>query len=175
MSSVILPSSRIYQRAPQCIRRTRTIRILLCAWDQTVQLVCSIWRHPGLSCKTRACAPARPKFLLFTRDPATCSLARSLQLQPPLSTTTLNCTNNHHCTYSMADEVSIAKEEKRLASEVQDLHLKEEDRDADMDTLPAAELKSERSASHDRLAAQKTSHRHGFTECAYERWHQSLD
>ena len=49
----------------------------------------------------------------------------------------------------MADEVSIAKQERRLASEVQDLHLKEEDRDADMDTLPAAELKSERSASHD--------------------------
>jgi hypothetical protein len=49
----------------------------------------------------------------------------------------------------MADEVSIAKQERRLASEVQGLHLKEEDRDADMDTLPAAELKSERSASHD--------------------------
>jgi len=52
----------------------------------------------------------------------------------------------------MADEVSIAKQEGRLASEVQDLHLKEEDRDADMDTLPAAELKSERSASHDEEA-----------------------
>lgn len=49
----------------------------------------------------------------------------------------------------MADEVSIAKQERRLASEVQDLRLKEEDRDADMDNLPAAELKSERSASHD--------------------------
>jgi len=49
----------------------------------------------------------------------------------------------------MADEVSTAKQERRLASEVQDMHLKEEDRDADMDTLPATELKSERSTSHD--------------------------
>jgi hypothetical protein len=49
----------------------------------------------------------------------------------------------------MADEVSTAKQERKLASEVQDMHLKEEDRDADMDTLPTAELKSERSTSHD--------------------------
>lgn len=49
----------------------------------------------------------------------------------------------------MADEPNIARQERKLASEVRDLHLKEEDRDADMDTLPAAELKSERSASRD--------------------------
>lgn len=49
----------------------------------------------------------------------------------------------------MADGGSIEKQEKRLASEVQDMHLKEEDRDADMDTPPAAALKSERSTSHD--------------------------
>lgn len=57
----------------------------------------------------------------------------------------------------MADEVSIAKQEKRLASEVEDLHLKEEDRDADMDTLPPAELKSERSSSHDMEAGTPMS------------------
>jgi hypothetical protein len=49
----------------------------------------------------------------------------------------------------MTDKVSIAKQETKLASEVQDMHLKEEDRDADMDTVPTAELKSERSTSHD--------------------------
>lgn len=49
----------------------------------------------------------------------------------------------------MADDGNIEKQERKLASEVQDMHLKEEDRDEDMDTLPAAALKSERSSSHD--------------------------
>lgn len=49
----------------------------------------------------------------------------------------------------MADDGSSAKQEKKLASEVRDMHLKEEDGDANMDTIPAAALKSERSASGD--------------------------
>jgi hypothetical protein len=48
----------------------------------------------------------------------------------------------------MADDGIIEKQERILASEVRDMHLKEEDRDTDMDT-PAAALKTERSASHD--------------------------
>jgi hypothetical protein len=49
----------------------------------------------------------------------------------------------------MADDGIIEKQERKLASEVRDMHLKEEDGDADMDTLPPAGLKSERSASRD--------------------------
>lgn len=49
----------------------------------------------------------------------------------------------------MADDGSIAKQERKLASDVRDMHLKEEGADADMDTIPPATLKSERSRSGD--------------------------
>lgn len=50
----------------------------------------------------------------------------------------------------MADDSNIAKQEERLESEVREMHLKEEDRDVDdanMDTVPEAGLKKERSMS----------------------------
>ena len=49
----------------------------------------------------------------------------------------------------MADDGSIAKQERKLASDVRDMHLKEEGGDANMDTIPPATLKSERSQSGD--------------------------
>lgn len=47
----------------------------------------------------------------------------------------------------MADDGQLASSEQKLESEVRDMHLKEEERDADMDNVPEADMQKERSAS----------------------------